>query len=94
MPGTAKRKCEPSASVASLSSGVHEQKAADDSIQPLGGNSITAFPWLSFAGRQLDATFMRNNDKCILGMTSELLSQCLMLVIQLLSLVSSLLLKY
>uniref|UniRef100_A0A8C0FKJ8 Period circadian protein homolog 2 n=1 Tax=Bubo bubo TaxID=30461 RepID=A0A8C0FKJ8_BUBBB len=36
VPGTAKRKCEPSSSVASLNSGVHEQKAADNAIQPLG----------------------------------------------------------
>lgn len=41
VPGTAKRKCEPSTSVASLSSGVHEPKAADNSIQPLGGNSTS-----------------------------------------------------
>lgn len=41
VPGTSKRKCEPSTSVASLSSGVHEQKAADNSIQPLGGNSTS-----------------------------------------------------
>lgn len=37
MPGTAKRKCEPSSSVASLNSGVHEQKPTDNAIQPLGG---------------------------------------------------------
>ncbi|XP_051482054.1 period circadian protein homolog 2 isoform X2 [Apus apus] len=36
VPGTAKRKCEPSSSVASLTSGVHEQKTADNAIQPLG----------------------------------------------------------
>lgn len=36
MPGTAKRKCEPSSSV---NSGVHEQKAAVNAIQPLGGIS-------------------------------------------------------
>lgn len=37
MPGTAKRKCEPSSSV---NSGVHEQKASVNAIQPLGGISI------------------------------------------------------
>uniref|UniRef100_A0A8U8B1T7 Period circadian protein homolog 2 n=1 Tax=Geospiza parvula TaxID=87175 RepID=A0A8U8B1T7_GEOPR len=40
VPGTAKRKCEPSTSVASLSSGVHEPKAADNSIQPLGAATL------------------------------------------------------
>lgn len=41
MPGTAKRKCEPSSSVASLNSGVHEQKPADNAVQPLGGISTS-----------------------------------------------------
>ena len=36
VPGTAKRKCEPSSSV---NSGVHEQKASVNAIQPLGGIS-------------------------------------------------------
>lgn len=39
VPGTAKRKCEPSSSVASPISGVHEQKPADNALQRLGGIS-------------------------------------------------------
>lgn len=46
MPGTAKRKCEPSSSVASLASEVHEQKPADSALQPLGGTCIIAFSCL------------------------------------------------
>ncbi|XP_067158051.1 period circadian protein homolog 2 isoform X2 [Apteryx mantelli] len=36
VPGTSKRKCEPSSNVASLNSGVHEPKTSDNAIQPLG----------------------------------------------------------
>lgn len=45
MPGTAKRKCEPSSSV---NSSVHEQKASVNAIQPLGGIStlVSLFVYL------------------------------------------------
>uniref|UniRef100_A0A8C0IGY7 Period circadian protein homolog 2 n=1 Tax=Bubo bubo TaxID=30461 RepID=A0A8C0IGY7_BUBBB len=44
VPGTAKRKCEPSSSVASLNSGVHEQKAASGkpSGPPVVGAHLTS----------------------------------------------------
>lgn len=70
MPGTAKRKYEASSSVASLNSGVHEQKPADSAIQPLGGISKSVFSSSIFASSQLDVTTLQNNDKCSLGMTS------------------------
>lgn len=64
MPGTAKRKCEPSSSV---HSGVHEQKAAVNAIQPLGGISTLQLQF--FASSQLNVTSCQNNDRCSLGMT-------------------------
>lgn len=65
VPGTAKRKCEPSSSV---NSGVHEQKAAVNAIQPLGGISTLQLQF--FSSSQLDVTSCQNNDRCSLGMIS------------------------
>uniref|UniRef100_A0A8U8AZ23 Period circadian protein homolog 2 n=1 Tax=Geospiza parvula TaxID=87175 RepID=A0A8U8AZ23_GEOPR len=67
VPGTAKRKCEPSTSVASLSSGVHEPKAADNSIQPLG-ESLCGPP---VVGAHLTSLALPGKPESVVSLTSQ-----------------------
>uniref|UniRef100_A0A8C0UJK8 Period circadian protein homolog 2 n=1 Tax=Cyanistes caeruleus TaxID=156563 RepID=A0A8C0UJK8_CYACU len=75
VPGTAKRKCEPSTSVASLSSGVHEQKAADNSIQPLGDPAVLKASGKSsgppVVGAHLTSLALPGKPESVVSLTSQ-----------------------
>ncbi|XP_032048951.1 period circadian protein homolog 2 [Aythya fuligula] len=72
VPGTAKRKCEPSSSV---NSGVHEQKAAVNAIQPLGGPTVLKASGKSSSppvvGAHLTSLALPGKPESVVSLTSQ-----------------------
>uniref|UniRef100_A0A8B9UMD4 Period circadian protein homolog 2 n=1 Tax=Anas zonorhyncha TaxID=75864 RepID=A0A8B9UMD4_9AVES len=72
VPGTAKRKCEPSSSV---NSGVHEQKAAVNAIQPLGGPAVLKASGKSSSppvvGAHLTSLALPGKPESVVSLTSQ-----------------------
>ncbi|PKU38451.1 hypothetical protein llap_11242 [Limosa lapponica baueri] len=75
VPGTAKRKCEASSSVASLNSGVHEQKTADNGIQPLGDPAVLKASGKSngppVVGAHLTSLALPGKPESVVSLTSQ-----------------------
>ncbi|KFW67798.1 Period circadian protein 2, partial [Pygoscelis adeliae] len=75
VPGTAKRKCEPSSSVASLNSGVHEQKPADNAMQPLGDPAVLKASGKSngppVVGAHLTSLALPGKPESVVSLTSQ-----------------------
>ncbi|KAM6127370.1 period circadian protein homolog 2 isoform 1-T5 [Phoenicopterus ruber ruber] len=74
VPGTAKRKCEPS-SVPSLNSGVHGQKPADNAIQPLGDPAVLKASGKSngppVVGAHLTSLALPGKPESVVSLTSQ-----------------------
>ncbi|NXN93632.1 PER2 protein, partial [Rhinopomastus cyanomelas] len=74
VPGTAKRKCETS-SVASLSSGVHGPKPADNAIQPLGDPAVLKASGKSngppVVGAHLTSLALPGKPESVVSLTSQ-----------------------
>ncbi|XP_040468856.1 period circadian protein homolog 2 isoform X1 [Falco naumanni] len=75
VPGTAKRKCEPSSGVASLNSGVHEQKPADNAVQPLGDPAVLKASGKSsgppVVGAHLTSLALPGKPESVVSLTSQ-----------------------
>ncbi|XP_064373013.1 period circadian protein homolog 2 [Dromaius novaehollandiae] len=75
VPGTSKRKCEPSSNVASLNSGVHEPKTADNAIQPLGDPAVLKASDKSSAppvvGAHLTSLALPGKPESVVSLTSQ-----------------------
>ncbi|OXB83520.1 UNVERIFIED_CONTAM: hypothetical protein H355_006367 [Colinus virginianus] len=72
VPGTAKRKCEPSTSV---NSGVHEQKASVNAIQPLGDSTVLKASGKSsgppVVGAHLTSLALPGKPESVVSLTSQ-----------------------
>ncbi|NWX90884.1 PER2 protein, partial [Nothoprocta pentlandii] len=75
VPGTSKRKCEPSSNVASLNAGVHEPKTADNAIQPLGDPAVLKASDKSSAppvvGAHLTSLALPGKPESVVSLTSQ-----------------------
>ncbi|KAM8805300.1 period circadian protein homolog 2 [Eudromia elegans] len=75
VPGTSKRKCEPSSNVASLNAVVHESKTADNTLQPLGDPAVLKASDKSSAppvvGAHLTSLALPGKPESVVSLTSQ-----------------------